>query len=304
MKTFSRLSSLTLMFLSVTFLLTGSVFYAHAQNANLGVEGAGDHQIGQSVTVTFYATVDGTAVVVPLLIDGAGLSGVMINGNSASFPTTVNTMAALGSVEVTGNIASGGAYVSAFWNRPSGADDLRARADLIGDTEPAPLVIVVNSPEDENNLKLQSAKIADTFTQKITIENRTTTRTSLPLSAWQMDVVYNPLILKVVDVTEGDLLMKNDPGAAENTISTHYIEQLSSGRIRASQSRPGHTDNDPMSPDAKDGMDDEATASSPAGIELDPGDIGTLLTIQFEVLAVAEEPLGIHNVRLQSSTRS
>ena len=34
---------------------------------------------------------------------------------------------------------------------------------------------------------------------------------------------------------------------------------------------------------------------------LAPGDIGALLTIQFKVLAVAEEPLGIHNVRLQSS---
>ena len=301
MKTFSRLSSLTLMFLSVTFLLTGSVFYAHANNAELQVAGAGDHQIGQDVTVSFFATIDGTAppVPVPLKIDGIGLSDVMINGSSDSFPATVNTQA-FGRVIVTGQITSAGAYVSAFWDRPPGADDLGARANLTGGTEPAPLVIVVNSPEDESNQKLQSAKITDTFTQTITIENRTTTRTSLPLSAWQMDVVYNPLILKVVSVTEGDLLMKDDPDAAENTVSTHYIEQVSSGRIRASQSRPGHTDNDPMSPDAKDGMDDEATASSPAGIELKPGDIGTLLTIQFEVLAVAEEPLGIHNVRLQS----
>lgn len=43
-----------------------------------------------------------------------------------------------------------------------------------------------------------------------------------------------------------------------------------------------------------------ASAPSPQGIALAPGDKGTLLTITFKVLAVAEEPLGIHNVRLQS----
>ena len=286
MKTFSRLSSLTLMLLSVAFLLAGSVFYAHAQNAALEVEGEGDHQIGDNVTVSFYATLDGSAVAVPLEIDGAGLSNLMINGNSASFPAIVNTMPALGNVEVTGDITGAGAYVSAYWNRPLGDDDLRARADLTGDDQPAPLVIVVNPPDPKAPLSVGS-----TFTQKITIENRDATRTSLPLSAWQMDVVYNSLILSAVEVTEGDFLSSDGEPA-------YYTEQMSSGRIRVSQSRPGHMDNAPMSPDADE---DDATASSPGGIALAPGDVGTLLTVQFTLLAVAEEPLGIHNVRLQSS---
>ncbi len=286
MKTFSRLSSLTLMFLSVAFLLTGSVFYAHAQTAALEVSGEGDHQIGDSVTVIFYATSNGNAVVVPLEIDGAGLSNVMINGSPASFPMTVNTMPALGDVEVTGDITTSGAYVSALWDRPPGDDDLTARADLVGGREPAPLVIVVNPPDPKAPLSIGS-----TFTQQITIENRDATRTSLPLSAWQMDVVYNPLILSVVEVTEGAFLGSDGE-------PTYYTEQMSSGKIRVSQSRPGHVDNAPMSPDVDE---DDATAPSPAGIALAPGDVGTLLTIQFTLLAVAEESLGIHNVRLQSS---
>ena len=51
------------------------------------------------------------------------------------------------------------------------------------------------------------------------------------------------------------------------------------------------------------GKEDEPTAApvSPDGIVLAPGDIGTLLTIQFKVLAVAEEALGIHNILLLSS---
>ena len=197
------------------------------------------------------------------------------------------------------------ARIHAVWVLPSGGQrSASAKIQIDDDPVPAPAVIVVNSPVVDSPNPEKPLSVGGTFTQEITIENRHPTGSTLPLSAWQMDVVYNPLILKVVDVAEGDLLMKDDPDAAENTVSTHYIEQLSPGRIRVSQSRPVHTDNDPPSPDAKDGMDDEAAPrplGSPAGIELEPGDDGTLLTITFEVLVAAEEPLGIHNVRLQSS---
>ena len=97
----------------------------------------------------------------------------------------------------------------------------------------------------------------------------------------------------MVGVEEGDFLTEG------GTVSTYYTEMMSSGKIRVSQSRPGHTDNDPISPD---GSEDDATAPSLAGLVLKPGDKGTLLTIEFKALAVAEEALGIHNVRLQSST--
>ena len=299
MKTFSRLTML-FVFLGIAFMLVGGT--AEAQDPFLEVVGSDGFDpsatVGTPLTVIFEAG-----------YDGAGESGIQLritatpNINITSpIPVPGTHMTGVGgklTVKGTLQQANVSTSVRAVWSIP-GARELNAEAKISAGDEPAPLVIVVNSPEDENNQKLQSAKITDIFTQTITLENRDSRRRSLPLSAWQMDVVYNPLILKVVSVTEGDLLMKDDPDAAENTVSTHYIEQVSSGRIRASQSRPGHTDNDPMSPDAKDGMDDEATASSPAGIELKPGDIGTLLTITLEVLAVAEEPLGIHNVRLQS----
>ena len=154
---------------------------------------------------------------------------------------------------VTGEIIDlTAAYIKAVW----GKAQLEARADFNAGKDPAPLLIVVKSPRSFDPPTERG--IGSNFTQDITIENRDATRSSLPLSAWQMDVVYNPLILEVVGVSEGDFLTE------AGNVSTYYTEKKSSGRIRVSQSRPGHIDNDPMSPDAKDGMDDEATASSPA----------------------------------------
>ena len=156
------------------------------------------------------------------------------------------------------------ARIHAVWVLPSGGQR-SASAKIQIDDDPADALIVVNSPHPGEDMEIGS-----TFTQDITIENRHATRSTLPLSAWQMDVVFNPLILEVVDVTEGDFL-KSDGVDAE------YIEKMSSGKISVTQARGGQT-----------------------GIALAPGDKGTLLTITFKVLVLAEEVLGIHNVRLQS----
>ena len=179
------------------------------------------------------------------------------------------------------------ARIHAVWVLPSGGQR-SASAKIQIDDDPAPAVIVVNSPHPSEDMEIGS-----TFTQDITIENRHATRSTLPLSAWQMDVVFNPLILEVVGVSEGDFLTE------AGTVSTYYTEKMSSGRIRVSQSRLGHMDNDPMSPGGKE--DEPTAAPPPDGIVLAPGDIGTLLTIQFKVLAVAKEALEIHNILLLSS---
>ena len=282
-------------FLCVVFLYV--VSSANAQDPFLEVLGSTgfdqSSNVGDPLEVTFRAGF-GRAVQAGIPLQITATSSIKV---TSPLPVPGTHRTGLGGILIVkGTLikANVDARIHAVWVLPSGGQR-SASAKIQIDDDPADALIVVNSPHPGEDMEIGS-----TFTQDITIENRHATRSTLPLSAWQMDVVFNPLILKVVSVTEGDLLMKDDPDAAENTVSTHYIEQVSSGRIRASQSRLGHTDNDPMSPDAKDGMDDEATASSPAGIELKPGDIGTLLTIQFEVLAVAEEPLGIHNVRLQS----
>ena len=220
--------------------------------------------VGTELTVVFRAGYNGVGRSgIPLRIT----AGPNINITSPTPVPGTHMTGAAGILQVTGTLqrANVPTHIETFWE-VSIERGLLARADIPAGEDPAPLVIVVNSPDPKSPLK-----VGDTFTQRITIENRDSTRrSSLPLSAWQMDVVYNPLILKVVEVVEGDFLTEG------GTVSTGYAMMESRGKIAVSQSR-----------------------SSP-GIFLRPGDRGTLLTIGFELLAVAEEPLGLHNVRLGS----
>ena len=322
MKTFSRLSSLTLMFLSVVFLLTGSVFYAHAQNAALEVEGAGNHKIGDNVTVTFYATIDGAPKDgVLLLINGAGLLNVTINGTPVlTFPQNADTgvTPGLGDVVVTGDISSAGAFVSAEWDRPTGDDDLFARAELIGD--PKDPIIKVLAPEpcghaDTFNPKV-GVKVGDVFKQWIIIQDVT------DLSAWQMNVVFNPHILEVVSVEEGDFLeggstlhdetddvdalfLASSGAGWVPVVDEHvgdYAERANSrgpfstavgeGKVAASQAR--------IERGAEDQDHSDARRVGAGGLTGVTG-TGKLMSICFRVLEFAEEPLGLHNVQLSDS---
>ena len=129
----------------------------------------------------------------------------------------------------------------------------------------APAVIVVNPPDPKSPLA-----IGDTFKQTITIENESKWPT-LPLSAWQMDIVYDTSILEVVSVAEGNFLERDGADA-------FYTQKIIPGRISVNQVRVEHT-----------------------GIPLRPGESGELLTIEFRVLAFGEEVLGIHRVKLRSS---
>ena len=220
--------------------------------------------VGTELTVVFRAGYNGVGRSgIPLRIT----AGPNINITSPTPVPGTHMTGAAGILQVTGTLqrANVPTHIETFWE-VSIERGLLARADIPAGEDPAPLVIVVNPPDPKSPLK-----VGDTFTQRITIENRDSTRrSSLPLSAWQMDVVYNPLILKVVEVVEGDFLTEG------GTVSAGYAMMESRGRIAVSQSR------------------------SSLGIFLRPGDRGTLLTIGFELLAAAEEPLGLHNVRLGS----
>ena len=146
---------------------------------------------------------------------------------------------------------------------------MSATADLTaGDT--ASILLIVNSPESDSN----SLGIGDTFTQEITIENRNPLYPTLPLSAWQMDIVFNPSILQVTGVTEGGFLEKNGADAL-------FISNTSRGRVSLGQAL----------------ADQDGIALNP---DESPGDQGSLATITFKVLAYAEEALGVHNVVFQS----
>ena len=283
MKTVSRLSLFTLVCLSLALMLFGSTADVHAQKASLEVTGDTGtdkfYPVGQTVETGFVAKLAGAVQPeVKLTITYNGLTGVTVTDGGT---TNIN-----GLVVVKGKIANPTAYIKAVW-----ADkQLQAQADFNRGDDPAPVVIIVNPPKSfKPNAGVRS--IGSTFTQEITIKNKDATRSTLPLSAWQMDVVFNPLILGVVKVTEGDFLKSGGK-------VTYYTQNILPGSISVSQSLPGHTDKAPLTPD-KD--EDVAKLPKVAGTSLMPGKEGKLLTIEFKVLAVAEEALGIHNVRLQSS---
>ena len=279
MKTFSRLNLFTLVCLGFAVMLVGNT--ADAQDeTSLEVVGATEvYEIGTTpVAVQFKAgTQDASGAWtyppgITLKIESMGM-------NITSTVPSSGMTGPGGILTVNGIVTAEVAYVKATWE----AEGLSAQADFGGMEPPdfGPVVIVVGSPDPKS-----PHKIGSTFTQMITIENRGE-GPSLPLSAWQMDVVYNPSILKAVSVTEGDFLESDGADAA-------YAAMMSSGKVSVSQARAGQMANATPPPA------NVASAPSPAGIALAAGDTGALLTIEFEVLAYAEEALGIHNVQLQS----
>ncbi len=278
MNTITRLSSLMLI-CGCALLLFGPPADLHAQQEEEGtpsLEVRGDrgkgktYHLGQDVRTIFYPALDGVPQLdVDLEITTIGID----NLNIARDPATAE-------VTVTGAISlERGSYIQAVWVEKQ----LTAREEFIAvEAGVNPALIVVKSPDPKAMLK-----VGDTFTQMINIENRGAKFDTLPLSAWQMDVVYNPEILKVLNVMHGDFLTEG------GDVNTHYVEMLSPGKVSVSESRPGLTS--PPVP-----MPPTSMAPSPEGVPLAPGGKETLLTIEFEVLAFAEEALGIHNVQLQS----
>ena len=275
MNTFSRLSLFTLVCFG--FALIPFVGIADAQGEPslevLGSTGFDDNAVkGDPVTVLFIAGYEGVT-------DNSGILLSLTAKNVNITRTTPNNRRTdpAGVLKVEGTLTSAGteASITASW-RVSTFRVLEATAGIIPDPDdPAPVLIVVNPPNPKAKLL-----IGDTFKQTITIENRHPTRTTLPLTAWQMDVVFNPLILAVASNEDGSPAIEFGDVLGAGAHSIGPI--VSSGKISVSQARAGQT---------------------PLGVAIPPNTRNkTLLTITFEVLAVAEEPLGIHNVRLQSTS--
>ena len=144
MKTFSRLSLLTFVFLGIAFMLVGNTVYAQSLEVYTA-GGQAEYEIGDPVKVTF--VVD-PAKAVTLTISALGVNITSVSGATAPFliPGTYTTDAKLGNLTVDGTITSSGAYISAMWDRGA-ADDLSARADLTGSPD-APRIVV--DPPDVN----------------------------------------------------------------------------------------------------------------------------------------------------------
>lgn len=273
MKTFSRLSLFTLVCLGFALMLVGS---AAAQNEpSLEVSGKNEtYNVDDPIEITFVAKLGAEAQQGETLIltSSPNVSGVPASGVTDT----------LGRLKVSATAAAAGsAFIEAKRRDTLTGKVGRAEFNIV-ESGKSPVVIVVNSPEPKSEVR-----IGNTFTQTITIENRRAKFSSLPVSAWQMDIEFNPLILEVVDVTKGDFLESDGEDAV-------YAAVQGAGKISVSQARAGQMANTSPPPA------NVASAPSPAGIALAPGDKGTLLTVTFKVLAVAEEALGLHNIRLQS----
>ena len=282
MKTFSRLNLFALVFLGLAIMLIGTSVNTHAQESTLEIGGETGssvmYQVGNTVEASFVAAIGQTPAEAVLEItnpDGA------IDG----LPASITTAAFDGQAVVTGTISkraydlplnSDGYHEVSIVARWDAQDKNVSQEFLVAPPSGiAPAVIVVNPPVPKQDLK-----VGDTFKQEITIENHDPDWRTLPLSAWQMDIVYNPSILAVVSVIEGDFLESNGDDAL-------FIANQSRGRISTGQALAGQTGG-------------VATMPSPNGISLAPGDSEALLTIEFRLLAYAEEALGIHNTLLQS----
>lgn len=281
MKTFSRLSLLTLLFLGIALILVAGT--VDAQQDGLGVETdkqATAYDIGDSATVRFTVspedeidlTVSWSGINVTSVAGSGGvIAGPYISGSA--YTTDKDT----GQLVVRGTVVASGAYVRALW--PEGGNNgLRAEA-LLGGSPDAPRIVV--DPPNVNDTGLSSPlQVGDTFTQEIYA------RDFLPpiindLSAWQMQITYNPEVLQFVGATEGDFLESDGVDAL-------FMAVPAKGMIKAHQARIGRT---------TDVTGAEALTAPVAGVD----GSGLLMTVEFELLEFAEEALGLSNIQLSDS---
>ena len=294
MKIYSGLDKLIYLFcLALVFVLIGNTTHVYAQTPSLIVLGdTGEntfYNVGDQIETTFFASVDGLPVSGEELdIEYSGLTNVTITNESTTrvmnqgVTTTKAETDFAGTVTVRGTITSRQDYVKATW-----ADrDLEATAFFNVNPVLIPALIVVNQLVPKYPLS-----VGDTFTCKITIENPDSEWSTLPVTAWQMDIIFDPTILEVTNVTEGDFLEDEDdeddalffPQIVQNSDDSKAVDASETelakinlnGRINATQAFYGN--------------------DSP-GVPLPANGKKTLLTITFKVRTYAEEALGIHNV--------
>ena len=110
------------------------------------------------------------------------------------------------------------------------------------------------------------------------------------LSAWQMDVAFNPQILKALRVREGKFLAKE----VDDGWNPFFVPGLINNDVGVitgiAQARVGRKAD--LEPDETDPLPGVSTGNNMAGI---------LFCIDFQVLEFAEESLGLHNVQLSNS---
>ena len=282
MKTFSRFSLFTLVCLGFALMLGMNI--ADAQGPYElrigGVTGA-KHEINTEPTIT-YTLLDSKE-------NGVGGVRIELEATKARILSPGRVTDGDGVLKVQVKIlATSGATLTAS---PQPVDTYAVNVTTyLNQAIPPPEkpIIAVLAPNPKDGIK-----VGDTFTQTIEI------RDVRDLSAWQMDIMFNPNILELVEVTEGDFLAQGGYTAFFQTSS--IADSNTNGRIRASQARIG------QKPNATPPPDNVTTTDRPAGVNRAKGaaaGTGDLITLTFKVLEFAEEPLGIYNVQLSDSKKA
>ena len=206
--------------------------------------------VGDTVEVIFVAEIDNLlASGVQLTIASSGISDVVVSNDGI---TDV-----LGRVTVTGTIVQAeDVHISARWVER----DLDARAEFHVPHSAA--LIVVNSPDPKSPLA-----VGNVFEQVIEIQD------AIDLASWQMDIAFNPEVLEVVDISEGDFLEQDDGEPL-------FLSEQHPGKIAIRQARVGEIG---------------APMSGVSGS-------GVLVVLSFKFVSSSEALLGLHNVRLSDSS--
>ena len=206
--------------------------------------------VGSTVSIHF-TTSEPNAV---LTITYSGLTDVSV-ANGGTVVTNVLGRRAT----VTGTITGRDAWVRAEWR----AAGRLVRAHICDcDDYIRPALIVVNPPDPKSPLA-----VGDVFQQAIEIQNAT------DLASWQMDIAFDPEVLEVVDISEGDFLKQDDGKSL-------FLNERSLGKILIRQVRVGEVG---------------APMSGVSGF-------GVLVVLSFKFVSFSEALLGIHNVRLSDSS--
>ena len=193
-------------------------------------------------------------------------NGNLLNGVAITFAATPSTAASFAPAEAE---TVAGTVNTVMTVLEEGRFEVTVTADegTIGGVGAKELIFPLIAGDSTTKIVVSSPmpvgpyKVGDTVTSTVKIQNIE------DLSAWQLSVVYNPAFLALAadGVMGGDFL----------TDALFTSDSEEAGKITASQALIGPVD----------------------GVS----GTGTLLTLEFEVLEIAEEPLGLHNVHLANS---
>ena len=296
MKAYQQLCLTTLVCLGVALMLLASTADAQETYAlkTSGVTGQ-SQPVGTRHTITFELTTSGGIrqqdVVLEIVPSGTPLGIEIINpapsggAQSVTVKTNAQGRAAV-DVTITKEVRSEIRATPV----PFSKYGVAAIAVFNGHIVRNPTSIVVLPPnsagldlttDDQIPRKAASTALAvgDTFFQQVWIKN------VIDLSAWQMDVAFNPQVLEATQVSAGNLL-------ADGGHIPFFESTITAGGVSASQARIGQ-----KSTTADGKTTTSLTNPSPAGVSK----AGHLLTIEFKVLEFAEGALGLHNVQLSNS---